>query len=486
MNRGALKRDALTLIFIAFTVCCGIARAALPTNVQFKTFYDTDSIHFNGPVWFGMYPKIPGSYLVGELAGDLFLLEPSGDGFTKTLFGHIPAFLVSGNDGLLGLAFHPNFNNNGKYYVYYIPVLGQGVLEERRVKAGIAADSGYSRTILTSSFGNTVHNGGDIHFGPDGYLYLAFGDAGNPNVYNTRSQDLTVLPGKMIRIDVDRQDPGLEYAIPLDNPFADSTNPNLRKEIWAYGLRQPWRWNFDPLNGRLFLADVGGWVEEEIDTITKGGNYGWNRREGNTCFNKDEEYAPLSVCDTTGLIGPLASYTHDPITLQGTGSVTGGVVFRGNPASSAYGAFIFGDFITKTLYAMLPVSTGVVQMEAIGTSPIGMSSFGTDSAGNIYMVGYTNGIIYRLDHSELKSLSLLRSGRPQVKLRIPMRTGGGWRFEPGAFPGMDRIHIIDLKGKHHLTLMREQMMQEFRLPIGLYLVEASGTESKTSFPLILN
>ena len=447
--------------------------AALPANVQVKPFYDTTAIRFTEPVWFGQYPGKAGAFLVGELGGDLYLLAPVPGGFQKTLFGHVPAYKVSGNDGLLGIAFHPDFLKNRKYYVYYIPALGTGLLEERLAKASFGADSGTARLILQSSFGNTVHNGGDVHFGPDGYLYLGFGDAGNPNVYNARSQDLHVLPGKMIRIDINKQQGTRPYAIPADNPFASSPDTLVRKEIWAYGLRQPWRWNFDPLTGKMFVADVGDWVQEEVDTITKGGNYGWSTREGNTCFNSALEYSPLASCDTTGLLGPLVAITHVPVDQQGTGCIVGGPVYRGNPASGAYGAYLFGDYITHKLYAMLPVSPGVVQTSEIGVSPIGMGSFGTDSSGNVYMVGYDNGIIYRLQHADLTALAR-PTQMPKASIRLIQKSGLEWILDPSALQGVTRLLLVDMQGRTRITLERNELSLPFRLEPGLYLIQGTG------------
>ena len=484
------KRGAKSFLFLLLAIfqilVFNKTFAALPTNVQLKTFYDTTAIRFTEPVWFEQYPGETGAYIVGELGGNLFLLEPITGGFKSTAFGHIPATKVSGNDGLLGIAFHPNFITNRKYYVYYIPVLGQGLLEERTAKASFKADSGITRTILQSTFGNTVHNGGDIHFGSDGYLYLGFGDAGNPNVYNANSQDLHLLYGKMIRIDINNKATGLQYVIPSSNPFYNSTDVQVRKEIWAYGLRNPWRWTFDPLTGRMFLADVGDWIQEEVDTITPGGNYGWSKREGNTCFNSAAETSPLATCDTTGLIGPLTAIAHASPTALASACIIGGVVFRGNSASGSYGAYIFGDYTTRKLYAMLPVSKGVVQTATIGTTSTGMASFGTDSKGNIYMVGHDNGIIYRLDHPDLVGSTAISHHTIQ-KAKVLIRQGEKWLVDAQTFPGISQLRVLDLSGKVCVTLNRTQLSQgvTINLSPGIYFAEGQGNLYKTTFSLLL-
>ena len=363
-----------------------------------QIFYDTAHIKFDDPVWFGEYSGESGAFITGELGGDIFLLEPSTEGFQKTLFGHVPAAKIVANDGLLGLAFHPNFKNNRKYYVYYNPALGQGVLEERMADSSFKKDAGFSRIIMQNNFDGFVHNGGDIHFGNDGYLYLSMGDWKNPGAHDTGSQNLGILNGKMIRIDIDHKANGHEYAIPADNPFSKKTDTLTRKEIYAYGFRNPWRWNFDLLNGKIYLGDVGNAVQEEIDTVVKGGNYGWPRMEGNSCYNDSNQFSPLKSCNSKGFIAPMAVIDHDPI--QANRAVIGGVVFRGNPASPYYGAYIYADCSTGKIYSSIPPGA---KSTVISFGPSGecVDSFGMDFRGNIYVVGFFTGIIYRLNHPDL-------------------------------------------------------------------------------------
>ncbi len=325
-----------------------------------------------------------------------------------------------------------------------------------------------------------MHNGGDLHFGADGYLYLGLGDAGNPYVYNANSQDLHRFHGKMLRIDVDRKQDTLEYAIPADNPFFGSPDSLVRQEIYAYGFRQPWRWSFDPLDGSLILADVGDWVQEEVDIVQKGRNYGWSIAEGNTCFNRTDEFTPLALCDTTGLAPPIAVLDHVPISSQPTASITGGYVFRRNPASRFYGTYFFGDWVTRKLYAL---SQGVIS--EVGTAPDQMSAFGTDSAGNIYLVGYNNGVIYRLDHPDLQSAVM--PSRPVSKAKELSRRGGKWWFDAKTFPGLEEFRIVDLQGRTRLFLHRDLLFGgcEAALPSGIYLVTGLGKDRGQAFTLLL-
>ncbi|GEM_PF-1885972 len=489
---------ALTALTWAAFGACPSRAADLPTGVQCKLFYDTSAIHFNAPVWFGEFPGALGTFLVGEATGGLNLLEPDGAGYKSTVFGKITTEFFAGNDGLLGLAFHPGFRSNHKYYVYSIQVRGTAVLEERQASADFRSDAGTSRILLRNVFQNVVHNGGDMHFGFDGYLYLGLGDAGNPNVYNTRSQDLSIYPGKMLRIDVDQKDAGLEYAIPKDNPFVKETDPYLKKEIYAYGLRQPWRWNFDPLDGRLVVGEVGDWVQEEVDIVRKGGNYGWSRMEGNTCFNGADEISPLDHCDGAGLTPPIAVIPHVPVSTAPTACIIGGYVFRGDAASEFYGAYIFGDWQTRKLYGLKigagAAGEGTGTPVAIGMAPDGMSTFGTDSKGNIYVAGYNSGVILRLDHPGLvgKGVSIRRVDASPMA-REPRRLGRSglpgtsWRIEAGSFPAGADLSIMDIDGRVLKRFGATEVASgtDLDLPQGLYVGRTSVRGRAGAFPMVL-
>jgi glucose/arabinose dehydrogenase len=469
--------------------------ADLPTGVQCKLFYDTSAIHYAGPVWFGEFPGTRGTFLVGETAGGLHLLEPDGAGFKTGKFGQIPTEAFQGNDGLLGLAFHPDFRTNRKYYVYYILVRGTGVLEERQATADFRGDAGTSRILLRNVFKNVVHNGGDMHFGTDGYLYLGLGDAGNPNVYNTRGQDLSLYAGKMLRIDVDRKDAGLEYSIPADNPFVKDPDPFLKKEIYAYGLRQPWRWSFDPLDGRLVEGEVGDWVQEEVNIVRKGGNYGWSVMEGNTCFNGADEISPLDHCDDAGLTPPIAVIPHVPVSTAPTACIIGGYVFRGDAASAFYGAYVFGDWETRRLYGLKigagAAGEGTGGAVQIGTAPEGMSTFGTDSQGNLYVAGFNSGVIRRLDHPGLigKGVAIRRVEASPIA-RSPRRIGrlgDGWRIEAGSFPMGTALSILGMNGRVLKRFGAEELAAgvDLDLPQGLYVGRSLVRERAGAFPIVL-
>ncbi|MCE7990849.1 MAG: PQQ-dependent sugar dehydrogenase [Roseivirga sp.] len=282
--------------------------------------------------------------------------------------------------GLLGLAFHPQFSSNGFFYVYYIGANNQSVIS----RFGTDATGGVPATEeiileVPQPFGN--HNGGMIAFGPDGYLYIALGDGGSANDPLDTGQDRTDLLGSILRIDVDNPASGLAYGIPADNPYTGNTE-GLREEIYAYGLRNPFRFSFDSQTGRLYTGDVGQNRIEEIDEIVSGGNYGWNTMEGSECFSGN--------CDTNGLILPIAEYDHSV-----GQSVTGGNVYRGRDLPTLVGHYFYADFVTGVLFS-LNVDIPNSQPEQFATLDISVSSFGEDELGNIYLCDFSGGGIYSI------------------------------------------------------------------------------------------
>ncbi len=287
--------------------------------------------------------------------------------------------------GLLGLAFHPEYKTNGRFFIYYSAPFGsgydhKGILAEYKVSAinpDVADDK--ETIIMEIPQPESNHNGGCLVFGPDGYLYIGLGDgggAGDKHGANGNAQDLNSLLGKILRIDVDAERP---YKIPPGNPFANTND--VKKEIYAYGLRNPWRFSFDRATGKLFCADVGQNKWEEIDIIEKGKNYGWRIMEGDHCFN------PESGCNSDGLIGPVSEYDH------GTGiSVCGGYVYRGKLFPALTGNYIFGDWSGKLFYLKQDVgknwNRGDIIVEGRKSNDTGLkiNSMGMDEAGEIYLV----------------------------------------------------------------------------------------------------
>jgi glucose/arabinose dehydrogenase len=332
-----------------------------------------------------------GLFNAGDGSGRLFVLEQPGtiriikEGeVLPTPFLDIVDRVGSGGSeqGLLGLAFHPNYAENGHFYVNYTDRNGNTVIARFSVSDNPdQADPASEVQLLgvEQPFGN--HNGGMLAFGPDGYLYLGLGDGGSAGDPFGNAQSLSTLLGKILRIDVDDGDP---YAIPPDNPFASGGG---RPEIWAYGLRNPWRFSFDLLTNDLYIGDVGQNQWEEIDFLPAGSpggaNFGWNYREGAHPY---EGSPPAGL----NLIDPVAEYDHS----QGC-SVTGGYVYRGQDLPDWSGVYLYGDYCSGLVWGLLHLPDGSWQNARLFESGARITSFGQDQAGEIYLVDYQGGI-YRL------------------------------------------------------------------------------------------
>ncbi len=289
--------------------------------------------------------------------------------------------------GLLSIAFHPHYAQTGLFYVNYTNVQGNTVVARYSVSPLDAnrANPSSAVPILTIAQPFANHNGGQLQFGPDGYLYIGMGDGGSGGDPGNRAQNLGDLLGKMLRIDVDSASP---YAIPPSNPFVGQAG--IRPEIWSYGLRNPWRFSFDRTTGDLWLADVGQGTWEEVDfqpsTSIGGENYGWRRMEGTHCFN------PPSNCNPgNNLVLPIVEYDHS----FGC-SVTGGYVYRGTRSARLIGRYIYGDFCSGRIFGTTRTSNGAVTTSQLIDVPFNISTFGEDVTGEIYVGDYSNGTLYRL------------------------------------------------------------------------------------------
>ncbi len=293
---------------------------------------------------------------------------------------------VGGERGLLGLAFHPRYSENGRFYVNYTNRVGDTHISEfRRSQNPDLADASSERLLMTVDQPFSNHNGGGLAFGNDGRLYIALGDGGSAGDPQDNAQNLQRRLGKILRIDVDSASP---FAIPADNPFANQTG--TAREVWAYGLRNPWRIAFDRSTGDLYIGDVGQGRREEIDIglfSRRGGeNYGWRVTEGTLCFN------PSANCGTAGFTPPVAEYDHS----VGC-SVTGGYVYRGCRMPGYAGTYFYGDFCTSIIRS-LRLQNGSVgdQRDWTGVLSRGIdaiSSFGTDADGELYIVDYSGRIL---------------------------------------------------------------------------------------------
>jgi glucose/arabinose dehydrogenase len=291
--------------------------------------------------------------------------------------------------GLLSMVFHPDYARNGYFYVDYTGAGGTVTVARYHVSQTdpYVADSSSARTILAVPHPVANHNGGLLLFGRDGYLYIGIGDGGSGNSGN--GQRKNVLLGKILRIDVNHTASGMQYAIPADNPFVNQAG--TRPEIWAYGLRNPWRFGFDRATGDLFMGDVGQSEFEELNyqpATSKGGqNYGWAIYEGNTC------YAGGSACSTTGLTAPVYVYKHE----SGNCVITGGYVYRGQRYPSLVGTYFFADYCSGKMWAFpaTDAQDGHATPHQVLDTKMPISSFGEDAAGELYAVSLS-GAIYRV------------------------------------------------------------------------------------------
>lgn len=288
--------------------------------------------------------------------------------------------------GLLGLAFHPDYATNGYFYLNYTASNpNRTVISRFNVSSDDpdAADETSEQVILEFSQPYSNHNGGCLKFGPDGYLYIGTGDGGSADDPHGNGQNRSTLLGKILRIDVDASAGGRNYGIPLDNPFAGNSE-GYRQEIYAYGIRNAWRFSFDTVAGRLWVGEVGQDAVEEIDIIENGGNYGWNIMEGTDCFN------PPTGCDTAGLILPIAEYRH-PVGL----SVTGGAVYRGTTVPELAGKYVYADFMTGLIWA-LTYDGSTAEVTTLLDSDLSIASFGVDQNNELYFLAF-DGYIYRFE-----------------------------------------------------------------------------------------
>ena len=315
--------------------------------------------------------------------GRIFVVEQPGrirlikDGVLQTTpFLDITSrVLYGGERGLLSVAFHPQYATNHYFYVYFTTQTNGDIRIERFTATANpdVADPATTKLILTTAHSAQAnHNGGLLSFGPDGMLYAGLGDGGGGGDPFGNGQNFNALLGSLLRLDVDHGDP---YLIPPDNPFVGQ--PNRRGEIWAKGLRNPWRYAFDPPSGNLYIADVGQNAHEEVDVVaatTKGVNYGWNTMEGASCYN-------ATTCNQTGLQLPVIDYGHN-----GPCSITGGYVYRGTAIDGLQGHYLYSDYCAGFLKSFRFENGAAVDQKDWGITSSAVTSFGRDFAGELYLI----------------------------------------------------------------------------------------------------
>jgi glucose/arabinose dehydrogenase len=336
----------------------------------------------------------------GDGSNRLFVIEK--DGLIRVVengqllsepFLDVSAFITPeprSEQGLLGLAFHPDYKENGTFFIYYTEAAkkeneaANTVVARYQVSSNAnKADPASAKIILTIEQPFWNHNGGHIAFGPDGYLYIGTGDGGDGGDPQQNAENLTSLLGKLLRLDVNAD----TYSVPETNPW--KAESGAATEIWAYGLRNPWKFSFDRATGDLYIGDVGQDLFEEINVqpaSSKGGeNYGWNDMEGLHCFGETPD------CDSSKYVLPILEYPHG----EDGVSVTGGFVYRGKDISELQGAYIYADFASGRIW-LARNNEGVWSKELLEQTTFGVSSFGEDEAGEMYLTDFNNGVLYRL------------------------------------------------------------------------------------------
>jgi glucose/arabinose dehydrogenase len=389
-----MNRKSLILVVVVFGVLLGITLVGISLSDRFMSSQPVDftveeafpELAFNHPV--GIYNAGDGTnrLFVLEQEGVIYVFENSQTVRSAKVFLDIRDRVNDEGfeEGLLGVAFHPNYKTNGYLYVDYTAANPRRtVIARYQVDANDPnkANKNSELVILEVDQPYSNHNGGQLGFGPDGYLYIALGDGGSSGDPQCNGQNRKTLLGSILRIDVESPSNERKYGIPDDNPLVGNTE-GYREEIYAYGLRNPWRFSFDPETDWLWTGDVGQNKWEEIDIIESGKNYGWNVMEGKHC------YEPSTSCNTTGLELPIWEYDHN------TGhSITGGFVYRGSKIPQLIGSYIYGDFENGQIWALQYDGTSNPVNNLLFETDYEISSFGVDENNELYICDY-NGRIY--------------------------------------------------------------------------------------------
>ena len=379
-----LERNLLWLPLMAIISLTVVSPTFAGGKVSLQRVFN--DLSFQRPLAFVADPDKLNVWYVVEQAGRILRIDGQGPKIKSSVFIDISNRVESGPNetGLLGMAFDPEYVSNGRVYLSYTytkessaSLLDRFLGDSEQListlsrfmgsDGGLTLNSGSEYKLLEVKQPYSNHNGGDIHFGSDGYLYYGLGDGGSGGDPKGNGQNKHSLLGSMLRIDVSS---GGDYVIPKDNPFLKGGG---EAEIFAYGLRNPWRWSFDRKTGDLWAADVGQNKWEEINHIKSGGNYGWNLREGKHCYSGN--------CKQKGLIDPVAEYSHD----EGC-SVTGGYVYRGKDIPSLHGFYLYGDYCSGTIWGFDVDKPSNTEGRVLLNTDLSISSFGEDKNGEIYVI----------------------------------------------------------------------------------------------------
>jgi glucose/arabinose dehydrogenase len=382
--RKTLCGIMLMFVIASFTRDTGLADAPMKVVEAFP------ELKFASPVDLTHAGDGSGRLFVVEQRGSIRVFENKATAATAQEFLNIREKVSYGGEaGLLGLAFHPDYKNNGYFFLNYMrktPQRLETVIVRYKVSASDRnrADPSTETVLLSFEQPYDNHNGGSIKFGKDGYLYIATGDGGSWGDPHNNGQNKAALLGKILRIDANSTAKG-NYGIPSDNPF-EGNQEGFREEVYAYGLRNPWRISFDSETNTLWAGDVGQNKREEIDVIVKGGNYGWRRKESVDC------YKPPGDCSDPEFIDPILDMPQ----ANGEHSITGGYVYRGAKMPSLRGKYIFGDYVSGRVFALETKDGKAVRNEMIVNRAASISSFGVDEKNELYICDHASGKILSL------------------------------------------------------------------------------------------
>lgn len=393
-----------------------IPSAPMPKNIKFET------------VASGLADPLFVTH-AGDASNRLFIVLRGGqilihknNAINPTPFLDVNSLLATaGNEqGLLGLAFDPSYETNGKFYITYTDTSGAITLARYTVSANPDIANTTGEVLLSESKSFANHNGGMIAFGPDGYLYMSVGDGGGGGDPDNNGQDRTVLFGKILRLDVSAAG---AYQIPPTNPYYNNANPAIKQEIWAYGVRNPWRFSFDRSTGDLYIGDVGQNAQEEVDFqlagASGGQNYGWRVMEGNLCYDAATCTPPVKY------VPPVAVYDHGANDSNGC-SVTGGYVYRGSNFPDLEGVYLYADFCYGKIWGMRQNASNQWVSTLIANTGYSIASFGEDEQGNLYVLDYRDGNVFRIAEATVVSESFSSAGaRDGIVLEASETSGTG-------------------------------------------------------------
>ncbi|MBL1214711.1 MAG: T9SS type A sorting domain-containing protein [Ignavibacteriae bacterium] len=383
-----MKKLILLIISSIVLASCSDVKSQLQIVEAFP------NLNFSSPVDIQNAGDGSNRIFVVEQSGIIKVFDNDPEVTSTTEFLDIKNRVSSGGEmGLLGLAFHPQFPDSPYFYVDYTAGNPRRtVISKFSLSSANAGDPNSEEILLEVPQPYSNHNAGQIVFGPDNFLYISMGDGGSGGDPQNNGQNRATLLGNILRIDIDKKDDGLDYSIPEGNPFYQN-NEGIAEEIFAYGLRNVWRFSFDSMTNELWAADVGQNKWEEINIIESGKNYGWRITEGNHCYN------PATGCDFTGIELPVWEYDHSD---SGGYSITGGYVYHGADANELTDKYVYADYITGNIWALSKVGDDF-ENELLFNTSYNVSTFGVDEQNELYFASY-NGKIYKFEGEPVTSV----------------------------------------------------------------------------------